>query len=168
MKEVSNSLYLAGGIQYSEDFGRGWRVGITPLLVSKGYNVHNPIDHWSQEKGKSPEHVAELRKRNFKKFLDLMSEIIEEDINILGQCCGVVVKLDEPAIRGAGTIGELTYCKLVGIPVFTWIDIIGGIGRVPSWLLACSSEITYSLDELLEAVPDFAELDSYVQKKRNT
>ena len=162
----SNSIYLAGGIQYAENFGRGWRAEITPFLVSKGYNVHNPIDHWSPEEGKSPEEVSELRKHNFKKFLEVMADIIETDISILGQCCAVVTKIDEATVRGAGTIGELTYCKLVGTPVFAWVDIVGGVDRVPSWLLGCSSEIVYSLDELLEVIPEFTDLHSYVQKSR--
>ena len=35
-------FYLSGSIEYSPDFGKGWRAQVTPLLKSLGNEVYDP------------------------------------------------------------------------------------------------------------------------------
>jgi nucleoside 2-deoxyribosyltransferase len=136
-------VYLAGGMEHAEGWGQGWREEFTPWLKELGYEPYNPME--AQKEHSSMEELAELKATSIRKYQAAMSGIIEADLNQLSQCRVVVCYLDDSVLKGAGTYGELTYCKANGIPVFACIDLPKGAEDLPGWCLGCITDFEESV-----------------------
>lgn len=147
------TVYLAGGMEKAGEFGRVWRENITPHLKSLGYDVWDPY-HEELDVGINVEQLAKLKKTDYNKFLLFCQKIVDYDINHLKRCAAVLVRIDESVLTGAGTFGELTFCRIWKIPVHAWIDLPNNELDVPSWAMGCVTTFTTCKKEFYNSLPD--------------
>ena len=139
-------IYLAGGMEKAGEFGAIWRERITPHLESHGYTVWNPYKE-EIKVGIDVTRLAVLKDTDYEKFIMFIQRVIDHDINALKTCSAVAVRIDDSVLKGAGTYGELTLCRIFNIPVYAWIDLPNGKKDVPSWAMGCLTEYTTDKEE---------------------
>ena len=146
------SIYLAGGMEKAGEFGSVWRSDITPHLRTLGYEVWNP---YTQERnvGIGVKELTSLKDTDYTKFLGYCRSIVDYDIAALVECAAVVVRIDESVLRGAGTYGEITVCRLYNVPVYAWIDLPNGEKDVPAWAMGCLTKYTCNKDDFYRMLP---------------
>jgi len=168
MSNFTPSIYLAGGMEKAGEFGSIWRSDITPHLQGLGYEVWNP---YTQELnvGVGVDKLAELKKTDYDSFLGYCQKIVDFDIEALVECAAVAVRIDESVLKGAGTYGEITVCRLYKVPVYAWIDLPNGVMDVPAWAMGCLTRYTCDKEEFYNMIPTAEpksvdeELDSYIK-----
>lgn len=148
----SPSIYLAGGMEKAGEYGSIWRLEITPHLENLGYDVWNP---YTQELnvGIDVKKLRALKDTDYESFVAYSSKIVDYDIAALQDCAAVAVRIDESVLRGAGTYGEITVCRLYNIPVYAWIDLPNGKLDVPAWAMGCLTKYTYGKSAFYEMIP---------------
>lgn len=155
-------FYLSGSIEYSPDFGKGWRAQVAPLLKSLGHDVYDP----AQDEKKNLTDVEVLEFRSWKKsdlprFQRTVRKIIAYDLDLIEQRCDAVVCYwDQYAGKGAGTQGELTFAHRLGIPVY--LICVLPVEEVSGWILGCASEVFKDFEQFGEFIsgrvaPEMAE-----------
>jgi len=151
MSEVK-TIYLAGAMERAGEYGAVWRSELTPHLISLGYDIWNPY----MEEGKTGINVSELaalKKHDFKAYMQFCQKIVDYDIAHLLKCSAVACRIDRPTLQGAGTFGELTFCRINKIPVYAWIDLPGGEYDVPSWAMGCVTSFSTSKEGFYAIIP---------------
>ena len=145
-------FYLAGSIEYSPDFGKGWRAEVAPLLKSLGHDVYDPAEDETKN-------LTEHEVRNFRawknsdlpRFRSTIRKIIAYDLDLIEHRCDAIVCFwDRHAGRGAGTQGELTFAHRLGIPVYLICGV--PVEEISGWLLGCAAEVFESLGEFREFI----------------
>ena len=143
-------IYLSGSIEYSPDFGKGWRAQVTPLLKSLGCEVYDPAQ--DEQKNLTDVEVREFRswkKSDLPRFRRTVRKIITYDLDLIEQRCDALVCYwDQYAGRGAGTQGELTFAHRLGIPVYLICAL--PVEEVSGWILGCATEVFRSFSEFQE------------------
>ncbi|HET9365548.1 MAG TPA: hypothetical protein VFP71_11130 [Candidatus Angelobacter sp.] len=143
-------FYLAGSIEYSPDFGKGWRAQITPVLKALGHEVYNPAE--DELKKMTESEACEFRSwktSDLPRFRQTVQKIIAYDLDLIEhRCDALVCYWDQYAGRGAGTQGELTFAHRLGIPVYLICGI--PVEQISGWLLGCATEVFTSFDEFQE------------------
>jgi nucleoside 2-deoxyribosyltransferase len=145
-------FYLAGSIEYSPDFGKGWRAQVTPLLRAHGHEVYDPAE--DERKNLTETEVREFRSwktRDLTRFQNTVRKIIAYDLDLIEQRCDAVLCYwDEHAARGAGTQGELTFAHRLGRPVYLVCGV--PMENVSGWLLGCATEVFHDLGQFRDFV----------------
>ncbi len=147
--------YLSGSIEYSPDFGKGWRAQVTPFLRALGHDVYDPAA--DEKKNLTEEEAREFRSwksGDLLRFQSTVRKIIAWDLDwIQKRSDYVICYWDAAAARGAGTQGELTFAHRCRIPVYL---VLGMPVRVVSgWILGCATKVFMN----------FAELQSFLAAK---
>ena len=83
-----------------------------------------------------------------------IQQIIDHDIAALKTCAAVAVRIDESVLKGAGTYGELTLCRMFNIPAYAWIDLPNGKKDVPSWAMGCLTNYTTDKEEFYKMLAE--------------
>lgn len=141
-------IYLSGAIEYAPDHGREWRSKITPFLTALGHEVYDP----AQDEKKNLEEseirgFREWKRTDLNRFQHTVRKIIAYDLDWIEQRTDAIVCYwDEHCSQGAGTQAELTFAYRLGMPVFLVVAM--PVEKVSGWILACSSHIFRSMDEL--------------------
>ncbi|HYK91045.1 MAG TPA: hypothetical protein VE398_19895 [Acidobacteriota bacterium] len=147
-------VYLAGAIEYAPDHGRRWRREITPFLRDRlGHQVYDPAE--DERKSLTNEEQRNLRRWkvcDLARFQATVRKIIDYDLDIVSRSDYVVCCWDEYCTQGAGTSAELTLAHQRGIPVYLVTQM--PVEEVSGWVLACSSRIFASFEELMEFLLD--------------
>jgi hypothetical protein len=145
--------YLSGAIEYAPDHGRTWRAAITPFLESLGHEVYDPA--LDVKKNLSDEEVANFRgwkHSDLARFQATVRKIIDYDLEWIAKRTDFIVCLwDEYAQKGAGTQAELTFAYRLNIPVYLVANI--PITHISGWIIGCSTEIFWSLEQLRHELP---------------
>ena len=153
-------IYLSGSIEYSPDFGKGWRAQVTPLLQSLGYEVYDPAQ--DEQKNLTDVEMREFRswkKSDLPRFQSTVRKIIAYDLDLIERCDALVCYWDQYAGRGAGTQGELTFAHRLGIPVYLICTI--PVEEMSGWLLGCATGVFRGFEEFQEFMSNERE-KSYV------
>ena len=141
-------IYLSGAIEHAPDYGRAWRMQLTPRLRALGHEVYDPAA--DEQKNLTDEEVRNFRRwkrDDLDQFRRTVRKIIEWDMDwIERRADGVICYWDEHCSKGAGTQAELTAAYRRGVPVY----LVAGIPveKISGWILGCASEIFESFDEL--------------------
>ena len=166
------SIYLAGGMEASNNLGADWREKITPVIENLGLEVLNPVKFEpAQLKGLRPRNLPDTvtgangkqikvshwhdlkyatEPHFYKRFLTYMRRIIKYDIGIVcKEADYVVCYWNDTASKGAGTHGELTYSFMENKPVYCVAT-----KEMPAWAKACCTEIFESFDRLNNFLAD--------------
>lgn len=158
-------IYLAGGQQFSNDKGIGWRRMVTPKLNEMGFDVFDPTLH---ENPVRQRHGDDWERRcaedeNFRCLL--AGELIDYDFNIMKETDALLVNWDESAIRGGGTKSEITWSRKFSLPCY--VVVAEGISRdtIPLWTwggIRNPKNVVHSFDEALERIE--SDFEEYVSK----
>jgi len=154
-KEVMSSkpvIHLAGTMEKAFDHGIEWREKITPVLERLGYAVANPCI--TETTVVPPQEFLSAKKNDFNLYKQMAAAIVDFYLNLIEGCIAVFVRIDEPTLQGAGTFGEITFCKWKNIPVYAWIDLPEGKYGVPGWAMGCVTTYAESYKEALALVPE--------------
>jgi GxxExxY protein len=141
-------IYLSGSIEFSGDFGRGWRAEITPFLLGLGYRVYDPAaDEQKNLRDEEVAHFREWKTADPERFAETIRKIIHWDLDIVEQQAGAVICFwDEHAGKGAGTQAEVTAAFRRGIPVY----LVTSLPRekISGWVLGCVTGVFASFEQL--------------------
>jgi hypothetical protein len=154
---VSSKIYLAGAMERAGEYGAVWRDEITPHLETLGYRVWNPYKEELNTGITVPE-LAALKKADFAEYTRFCRRIVDYDIDNLLTCSIVACRVDAPTLKGAGTFGELTVCRMKGIPVYAWIDLPGGEYDVPAWAIGCLTKFSHTKEDFYASIPPARDL----------
>jgi hypothetical protein len=149
---VSNVVYLAGAMEKAGPRGLEWRSKITPHLEKLGYRVWNPYKE-ELNVGINVTDLMRLKKKDFDSYTYFCHKIVDYDLQHLLRCSIVVTLLDQACQEGAGTYGELTVCRLYGVPVYALIDRENGIKDIPAWAVGCLTKYTEDPEEFYSMLP---------------
>lgn len=143
-------FYLSGSIEFADDGGRGWRVELTPFLLSLGHQVYDP----AADRRKNLTEEEETNFRAWKtaapeKFAAVVRKIIHWDLDIVEQRADAVVCYwDAGAGRGAGTQAEVTAAFRAGKPVYLVTPLPPS--EISGWILACATRVFSGFNQLRE------------------
>lgn len=151
------SIYLAGAIEKAPDLGATWRSEVSPVLESLGFKVLNPL------KEESTIAKVEQIKKDYKSWDDYrrattiedytstLRQIVNLDLHIIDHETDILlVYWDIYVQQGAGTIGEITVAKYLGIPVYIVCSPCVKSSEIPGWILGCASQVFVSFDDGIE------------------
>lgn len=117
---TNNLTYLVGSIDYSTDFGVGWRKEITPFLHNLGIGVLDPTDkpsEWVNEDEDEIKHLTNLKQKGeYNELSRVMKNIVSIDLHLLDLSNFIIAYLDWD-VRITGSITELTYAALEKKPI---------------------------------------------------
>lgn len=133
------SIYLAGPIEYDKDGGMSWRNSVKRDL--KTFDIEGKIPQdLNKEQELPPEKWSELRYSDLDRFRrEFYNKIIKPDIHGMLQCNAVFVWWN--GAKSSGTHAEATYARMNEVPVFLFLADNQPLDSVPSWLLACTTEV---------------------------
>lgn len=143
-------IYLSGSIEYAADFGKSWRVEITPFLRALGHQVYDPAA--DEKKNLDDDEVREFRRwksSDLPRFQGVLRKIIAWDLDWIDRSACVLCYFDEAAARGAGTQGEITYAHRRGIPVYLVLGMPQD--QISGWVLGCATQVFAGFDDLKNA-----------------
>lgn len=152
-------VYLAGPIEWAEDYGKGWRDVADKALRGLGYRVYNPS---SDEQSilepfglKSSEEFLKLKKgpATFSRFREIMKGIIKYDLAKLEESDAVLVYLDRTL--SGGTAGEVTVARwLMNKPVYAIVKP-EDLPLISGWVGACLTHIFKDIDTGLDYIKKY-------------
>lgn len=129
-------VYLSGSIEHNED-GHSWWDDVTALFKEEGVSVLDPT--------KGQEELEErINAVNHDKTLvaykEGVHEIVNKDIILTCMGQGSFVRYCEGVRKGAGTHGEITLHRAIGLPVVVWAN---GYDKqqIPGWVWGCTPYI---------------------------
>jgi len=130
------SVYLSGSIEHNED-GHDWWDDITGLFEAEGFKTLDPTK--GQEELEERCSAASGDKTSVQ-YKDAIYEIVNKDIIMTCVGHGSFVRYCEGVRRGAGTHGEITLHRAIGLPVVVWAN---GYDKqdIPGWVWGCTNYI---------------------------
>lgn len=142
MAEMKYSIYLSGGIEHSPD-SLSWRKKMYKSL-HRYYNVIIP-DEKPCPFDKGEEGYSEWIKKEF----------IMPDMHDVATSRYVFVLLDQGALKGAGTVSELTMASWMGKEIVVLIEDLEN-DQIPGWVYGCLSEavLVNSIEEAVKYYKD--------------
>lgn len=154
MSKDDRLFYLAGGMEFSPD-GPVWRKRASDVLRGKNIKIFNPYEEEPRlfESGPVYQLIYKLDKeKDFDKYREIMSQIIKYDLGrVANDVSGILVKVDQGVLRGAGTYAEISLAHYLGKPVHSWIHELT-LRDVPAWALGCFSTVSYTLEDALDKI----------------
>lgn len=136
MNRLNNQrVYLAGPMDRVQDRGATWRDNITPILLSMGIKVLNPI-HKPIDIGSEDNNVHEIKKslkmaEKYDALSVIMKEIRNIDLRMVDISDFVIANLDLD-IHPCGTLEEIFWANRQKKPVI--IRMEQGKKHTPDWL----------------------------------
>ena len=125
--------YLAGPIEYANNFGRVWREEYSQLF-KEFLNIECIIpEHEEKHIIETPEILLDLKKNNPREYINRMRQLQDLDLQFVEDVDIVVVHWNGE--RMSGTIGEAQHARLMGVPIYlvTKIPFV----EIPGWFAAC-------------------------------
>jgi hypothetical protein len=143
-------IYLSGGIEYANNYGKDWRTEISTWIQQElGRSVFNPtkesIDYFHL---KFPSFKRDnLKNLPIPEIREIIGSLINFEIStVMNETDFVICLWDESCYKGAGTQGELTVAGYNNIPVYVVTSLNKDV--IPSWIIGCSTEIFDNFDTL--------------------
>jgi len=130
--------YLSGGIDFSNDKGKGWRDDITPFLETKKVRVFDPLCHHKNfhidediDSVKRPYMRSLLGEGRFDELREEMRELVHLDLRAIDLASFLIVNYDT-SIHICGTVEEISIASKQVKPVLLMCK--NGKRHLPSWL----------------------------------
>ena len=147
-KTVGKTVYLAGGMQYSDDYGVSWRKAATEKLDKVGIAAWNPFEQDTSDL--APDELQRvIAGHTDPDTLAIMRKIIERDNDRVYDTDAVLCLWDESARLGGGTHGEINYAYQEGKPVYLVAKT-----ELPLWTHACCHKIFDTVDDAIKALEE--------------
>jgi hypothetical protein len=154
LKGRVNSIYLSGGMEYSEDYGIGWRDRLIKELEPAGYSFFNPP---SEERGilskyeVTPSFVSDLKQwRTLARAASIVSELLDADYQeIVKNSEALILYYDASILGGGGSAMEVGWAWEQGLPVFLVIGKGVSLKNVSLSLISKATHVFTSLEGLV-------------------
>jgi len=151
-------VYLSGGMEYADNEGRDWREKLQEWIERHlGWSVFNPnreSDAFFRSHFPSLD-VRRLKTLDVMRYRSIVEQLVDLDCTEIALRSDVVICYwDEAAMRGAGTKGEVTIAKHFRKPVY--LVTSEPLQNIPGWVLACTTQVFASFDELKTFLPTSA------------
>jgi len=144
---MSHVVYLAGPMEFTEDFGAGWRKDVQSYLEGLSHirRVINPVLEESNVLPCPPE----LKENDPDEYRRRMRIIIEKDIDFVLGADVFVCKYEGEIISGSPA--EATYAYRNGLKTI----LISSLSRtkIPGWFFGCFDLHVSSIEEFKEVWP---------------
>lgn len=146
----NGSVYLSGGIQYSDNSGANWRINCSFALEKMGFA---PIDIVKFDRMYAKYHGelylnVENDQDYFQHKINVRKHLIETDLALVEKDSdALIVLFDEGARKGAGTISECQHAFTHNIPIFI-VSVYPKLTDIPIWLQGLSTKIFLSFEDL--------------------
>lgn len=156
-------IYLSGPIEFAKDNGANWRELAEKRLLENDFLVFNPvtasdnvlskhdIDSVASYNKLKTEFDGDVTRTKLNRYINVTKDFIKLDIHELRTSDMVLACINN--VPSAGTAGEITLAKHLGIPVVAFIET--DLKNVSGWLLGCVDFICYN-DLKLPVDPSFA------------
>jgi len=155
------SIYLAGAIEKAPDLGATWRNEVSPTLEGLGFKVFNPLKEEStiakveQVKATYESWEDYRNATTVEDYTDTLRQIVDLDLDIIAYKTDILfVYWDLYVQQGAGTIGEITIARYLGIPVYIICSPDTKLSKIPGWVLGCAHQIFTSLSDGVEYIQE--------------
>lgn len=156
----NGSIYLSGGMQYSEDLGGKWRQQCSERLKTMNYY---PIDITYLDVAYTNSHghlyrsfADEDPEQHLQKKSNIRKHFVYADLRLItDDSDALIVLYDDSARMGAGTISECQIAYVHDVPIFL-VNSFKDLSKVPGWLQALSTKIFSNFEDLylyLESLP---------------
>lgn len=160
---VTPKIYLSGAIEHNSD-GHNWWDNVTDLFKKEGVGVLNPA------KGQIVLETMLAKYADDKcgcGYGDTIYQIVNKDLRMIAESCGSFVRYCEGVRRGAGTHGEITLHRALGLPVIVWTN---GYNKqqIPGWVWGCASNVIDDKDIAVHALIDLININISSKKFMNT
>jgi hypothetical protein len=147
-------FYLSGGMEYKKDLGMKWRDWLTQELEERRHEAVDPVKLEAPDENGNPiqkELIALKIAGKLDKVRDICRRsIFRKDMFGIQLSEALVVYYDEAVQQGAGTISECWEAFREGRPIYLVTDF--SLDRVPTWLIAETTEVFADFEGLLEYV----------------
>ena len=161
------SCYLAGGMQFAQDNGIGWRNHFINMVDEKEIDltVFDPTNkdqtrnrnHWSKEIKDEQSYAIELKKnKNFDMLTQHVHNYRRYDLRLVDQCDLLVICVDTK-IHLCGSYDELFQSERQKRPIFGIFP--QGIDSAPDWLFDVLDWRTEMFQTTDECVNHLANID---------
>jgi hypothetical protein len=149
-----DQIYLAGAIEAAPDGGVTWRQEVTPTLEAIQFKVFDPCIETDGLLAKklgwekfSIEKWRELKIENPEKFKRIGEWIVKQDLKAVINSDILLTYFDKYVTRGAGTYGEITVARFMGLANLLIIAPDFERKDIPLWVLGCVDKIFNSVNE---------------------
>jgi hypothetical protein len=152
-------IYLSGGMEYAANEGRDWRFELQEwldrTLACEAFNPNRESDHFFRQHYPSVD-VRGLKFHDIEEYKSIVARLVSIDCaEIATRSDAVICFWDESAMHGAGTKGELTIAHYFNKPVYMVTSMPHE--QIPGWVLACTTRIFVSFNELKTFLQDAAQ-----------
>jgi len=137
--------YLAGPMEFAEDYGMGWRERIREGLKSLGIRCILPNEEEAKFISGQGE-LNEIKKYDPQRYVNIMRQFIKQDLQFVESVDMIVTCWNGE--RMSGTIGEATYAYLKD--QVSYLITNKTFEQIPGWFAACYTKIFYSEDAFLD------------------
>jgi nucleoside 2-deoxyribosyltransferase len=137
--------YLAGPMEFAEDYGMGWRERLRNEL--KEFGIRCILPNEEEAKFISSQHeLNDIKESDPQRYINIMRQFIKQDLQFV-EGVDMIITCWEGE-RMSGTIGEAThaYCSDQVSYLITSVPF----KDIPGWFVACYSEIFTSVEEFLD------------------
>jgi len=164
------TIYLSGGMEYSSDYGMGWRDKIVQELSETGFKFYNPCE---EEKPilkhhgvKDPTELFKMKTwKDLPKAVSVVKDFLIKDRNVIYQCNALIVYYDKSTQLGGGTAMEQAWAN-EGVneqrPIFFVMGIGFELKNVSLSMLAMSDYIFEDLKDCIIYLKRARELYDHV------
>lgn len=147
--------YIAGSIDNNPDFGASMRAKVRELLDSIGIDYFCPaLSEANQRHMEQKESLKDILRHAGEGWREALStqimDIVEDDLDGLRNCGGVIVILDQ--YIGSGTASECTVAHEYNMPVLGFFVDNEDPHQVSPWTLSRVTEFCDGLEGIKEAV----------------
>lgn len=143
-QEEELSAYLAGPMEYAEDYGMGWRVRIREALNPIGIRCILPNEEEAKFVGSQAE-LNEIKKNDPQRYKNIMRQFIKQDLEFVESVSMIITKWEGE--RMAGTIGEAQHAYLSN--QVAYLITSKKFEEIPGWFAACYDKIFESEEEFI-------------------
>lgn len=144
-KQEEMTAYLAGPMEFSEDYGMGWRCRIREKLTPLGIRCILP----NEEEAKfisSQDELTIIKKTDQVRYKNIMRQFIKQDLEFVESVDIIITKWEGE--RMSGTIGEAQHAYLMN--QVSYLITSKPFEEIPGWFGACYDKIFSTEDECVE------------------
>lgn len=143
--KTTKTAYLAGSMEYSDDFGLSWRLEARRLLTPFGIRCIIPNEEeskWIQD----PKEFAQLKTKDLSEYLRIHREFMKQDLDFTLECDYFICKWEGERIHG--TTGEAQWRWQNGKEAY--LVTSKPPSEVPGWFLSSFTHMFSNLEQLAE------------------
>lgn len=156
-------IYLSGAIEHNND-GHSWWDDVTALFEKEGMGVLNPTKGQNVLETMLAKYADDKSSSGYR---ETVYQIVNKDIRMITESHGSFVRYCNGVRKGAGTHGEITLHRALGLPVVVWAN---GYDKqqIPGWVWGCANVIIDDKDFAVSVLIDLINININSKKFMTT